>query len=162
MLHYVYFIHSPETKELLYVGRSVDPEQRLRDFIKRTGLPGVLLGPMQKYTDLLKAQTAELRAIRTLSPPHNHRLVSGKGRLGTTQSPETRAKMSATRTGRVFSPSWIENMSLAQLGKKASPETRAKMSASKKGKPKSQEHRAKISAAVKAARARIASTTNPA
>ncbi len=162
MLHYVYFIHDPMTGDLLYVGRSINPQQRLKDFIKRTGVAGVLIGPTQKYTDLTRAQAAELRAILTLSPPHNQRVVSGKGRLGTTQSPETRAKMSAARTGRSFSPDWLRNMSLAQQGKKATPETRLKMSLSKKGKPKSQEHRDKISASVKAARARISSTTNPA
>ena len=87
-----------------------------------------------------------------------------KYRLGTKQSPETRAlmsemrkdpspelrqKWSEARKGRVFSPETIEKIRIGNLGKVVSAETRAKLSAHNTGKIVSEETRMKLSAAAK-------------
>lgn len=58
-------------------------------------------------------------------------------------SPESRAKLSATLTGRKFSPQAKANHAAAM----ARPETRAKISASLRGRPHSPEHNAAVGAA---------------
>jgi group I intron endonuclease len=71
--------------------------------------------------------------------------------MGRKASPETRAKMSATWSGRARGPASEAakaNMSAAQRGKPGRPcteESRAKISAAKVGKPRSEETRAKMS-----------------
>lgn len=64
---------------------------------------------------------------------------------GQPRSPETRAKISASKMGKRHSDETRAKMSAGKKGKSTgpkSPETRAKMSAAKKGVPKSPEHRA--------------------
>jgi hypothetical protein len=68
-----------------------------------------------------------------------NRTGGGEGSSGLTHSPETKAKMSATRKG--------ENHHF--YGKTHSEETKEKMSSAKKGKIFSAEHRAKMSSARK-------------
>lgn len=58
-------------------------------------------------------------------------------------SPESRAKLSATTTGRKFTPQAKANHAAAM----ARPETRAKISAALRGKPHSPEHNAAVAAA---------------
>jgi hypothetical protein len=69
------------------------------------------------------------------------------------QSPETKAKISAAKTGKKLklSPETIAKMSAAQTGKKRTPEQNARNSASKKGPRNpmaSEENRKKVSLAM--------------
>lgn len=94
--------------------------------------------------------------------------IAHTGRKNGPHSPETKAKMSTTLTGRKYGPETRARMSAACKGRSISAETRAKISAARKGKgkgrtlspetrarmsaasigkPKSAEHRAKLSAA---------------
>jgi formate-dependent nitrite reductase cytochrome c552 subunit len=77
--------------------------------------------------------------------------IGNKYRLGTFQSAEARAKISAAHKGRKLSPEHVAKVAAALIGKKASAETRLKLSLSHKGKrqPLSLETKAKISAAHK-------------
>ena len=72
----------------------------------------------------------------------------GEGALGVIRSEETKAKISATLTGRVFSEEWRAKIGAAMKGKtlgKQSEEHVAKVSAALKGKPNP-----KVAAALKA------------
>ena len=90
----------------------------------------------------------------------------GEGSLGCPCSPETRAKLRASKLGRRLTDDHKEKISkagmgrkptpeirvklrLAKLGNNPSPETRAKISSSNKGKSPTPEARAKLSAAGK-------------
>lgn len=66
------------------------------------------------------------------------------GRLGTTQSEETRKLISQANVGRVFSQETRQKLSEAAKGRTFSGETRAKISAAKKGKKLTPEHARKI------------------
>ena len=102
----------------------------------------------------------------------NIAIVAANGMSGRKHSPESRAKMSVSRTGRVISAEWRAALSAAGKGKKKPPRTleqrtaaslaqtgripshatRAKMSATRKGRPMppfTAEHRAAMSAARK-------------
>lgn len=77
---------------------------------------------------------------------YNIAKVAGS-RLGTTASPETKARMSAASTGRTLSPEARGKIADAQRGKKRSNETKARISAGLTGREFSDEHRANLSAA---------------
>jgi len=74
---------------------------------------------------------------------------------GKSPTPGTRARISASLRGRIFSPEHRAKLSAAMkgvqnfLGKKHSSQTRAKMSVAQKGKIFAPEHRARLSAAGK-------------
>ena len=98
-MHYVYYLLSPVTAAILYIGRSNNPAQRKWSF-ERDHKMSTEFGISQRYRDFTEACRAELKAIYKHDPPFNHRLVSSRGRLGQTHitSPETKAKISATWT----------------------------------------------------------------
>lgn len=73
-----------------------------------------------------------------------HKAAIGAGNVGRTATAETRAKLSAFRTGKP-NPA----VSKANLGRVCSPETRAKKSANWKGRTHSAETKAKMSAVQK-------------
>lgn len=81
-------------------------------------------------------------------------LLGNTYRSGTTQSPESRAKISAAgklRSGRLHSEESKAKMSAARTGVPGHPqssEARRKVSEFQKDRPKSEEHKAKISAAL--------------
>lgn len=64
-------------------------------------------------------------------------------------SPETRAKISRTLTGKVLTPEHRANVSAAGMGRVPTAETRAKLSAANTGRIPTAETRAKLSAAAK-------------
>ena len=75
--------------------------------------------------------------------------------LGVVHTAETRAKLSYLRKGVPKSPEWRAKLSASQTGRKRPPfseEWRANLSASQKGKPKTADHRANLSAALKGTR----------
>ena len=75
--------------------------------------------------------------------------VAGAAMSGRSHTPETKAKMSQSHTGKPLTPEHRAAVSRGQIGKIVSAETRTKMSTSKKGtkRPHSPETRAKMSAA---------------
>jgi len=64
-------------------------------------------------------------------------------------SDDSKAKMSESRKGIIFSDEWKENLGKVWKGRKHTEETKLKMSLSAKGKQKSPEHIAKIQATLK-------------
>ncbi len=108
---------------------------------------------------------AKLRAKAIFRDISGAIAASAKARLGTHRTDETKAKISATLTGRKASPAAIEKMRgrktsdatkekirCALMGHAVSAETRAKLSANslgKPGKPHSMETRARLSAGAK-------------
>lgn len=79
--HYVYFLRHVEGL-LLYVGRSRDPEERLRDFIRREGDLNVVLEEVFEYEDIHVAAAAERELIRAYRPPYNIYVSSSLGAFG--------------------------------------------------------------------------------
>lgn len=91
---------------------------------------------------------------RTFTMTEAHREALRKANTGKKQSPETLAKLSAIRKGRVATPETRAKLSSIQLArtdrKPITPEHREKIAASRRGKkqgPHSPEHRAAIAAA---------------
>jgi hypothetical protein len=83
------------------------------------------------------------------NPRGKNQTLGGKSKRGYVTPPETRAKMSATHTGRKASPEAREAISKALTGKKRGPrseEIRNKISEGLKGHDVSDESRAKMSA----------------
>lgn len=98
MSHYVYFLFRKGSNELLYIGRSNEPERRRKHFQARTGIevePGVPL----RFSSLEKASAAELRAIAKYRPPFNRLDISSPGFLGRSHSAEARARIGAPKKG---------------------------------------------------------------
>jgi group I intron endonuclease len=87
-----------------------------------------------------------------INDPKNANLAPTAGSaLGFVHSAATRAKLSALRKGIPKSPEWRAKLSASQTGRKRgpfSPEWRANLAASQKGKGKTAEHRANLSAAL--------------
>lgn len=143
MKFFVYYLHEAATNELLYIGRSSQPEGRRQSFERKLGRP-VVFGPFQRFSDFEKACRAELLAIAEHWPPYNKYLTSSRGSFGAArqQSEATKLKISKTKRGvpnpklkgRVFSEESRKKMSESAKGKKLSEATRAKMSASRTGK----------------------------
>jgi len=71
---------------------------------------------------------------------------------GQPRSPETLAKMSATKKGHSTSPETRRKLSEARQGQQHTSETKAKISTAHKGKPKTSESRSKMSIAQCASR----------
>lgn len=95
----------------------------------------------------------EIKAIAaygTLMPNGYNMTIGGEaGMTGLHHSIETRAKISASNTGRVFSNETRKKIGEANRGKVRSSEIRAQWSASHTGKQLSQEHKDKIGKAHK-------------
>ena len=151
-MHYVYYIWNLDEDLLLYIGRSINPEDRLRDFIRREGISAVL-GQTHGFTNMEDACRAELQAIATHWPPYNRSLVSSRGgwgiskpmdpsvaekiraaHLGRPNSDIHNERIARARKGMKFTQEHCFNMSLSRKGKKPTAETRAKLSASRLGK----------------------------
>lgn len=122
--------------------------------------------------EIIRQEQILLDAHRDDAKCANIAIVAANGMSGRKHSPESRAKMSASRKGRVISAEWRAALSAAGKGKKKPPRTleqrtaarlaqtgripsdatRAKMSATRKGRPMppfTSEHRAAMSAARK-------------
>lgn len=136
-LHKVYYLLDAETHQLLYVGRSPNPQERLYRF-RAVHHREVILGICQRFKDFKEAQEAERSAIKRHAPPYNRKVMSATGMLGKTQSPETREKIRHSLTGGKRSPEMRARVSAyrkgrpTNTGKKWSPEVRARMSAAAK------------------------------
>lgn len=135
MTHFVYYVLGKNSGDLLYIGRSKRPHERLLAFIRRTGVTDVELGISQRHGTLVAASIAELQAITATWPPFNKILTSSKGREGITGhqlSHETRRRMSKAGHGRPKPLEWRLRMSEMAKGRQVSLEARAKISATKK------------------------------
>lgn len=163
MYHYIYQIVCKVTQRY-YIGvhsthRLNDgyfgSGKRLRNSICKHGKDQHLLTILEHLPDrigLLKRE-AVLVSHETLKDPLCMNLkVGGEGgsNRGQKRSPETRAKISASKLGKPQSETHKLKKSLARIGKKLSIETKAKMSIAHAGKPLppfSDEHRKKLSTA---------------
>ena len=163
MSHSIYFIYCTNIGELLYVGRSSEPERRFKDHKRRFG-ENIRLHVHQVIEDLDEAMRAEIRAIADYWPIHNRGFVSTRGMIGKKHSAETRAQISASKMGHTVSAEVREKLRRANLGathtlearekiaeasraRPRTPETAEKISRALKGKPLSDAHRAKLRAA---------------
>lgn len=138
MHHFVYWLFDPQTKELLYIGRSHEPARRKRDF-ERLRQCKTVSGLSNRFALLEQAQAHELDMIKKHRPPHNKKITSSSTSLGmkrASASDETRAKMRAAKLGKKLTEEHKQKIGLAsmgnqhRLGDKHSEETKAKMSAS--------------------------------
>ena len=126
-MHHVYYLLDANSLELLYIGRSVNPEGRRRAFANRHKVD-VVLGVCQRFSNLEPACRAELAAIEKHWPRYNKRLISAAGFLGHSHSSKARSRTDAFR----------RRMSQVQLGKTIPESQRKLLSAALKGKPKSE------------------------
>jgi hypothetical protein len=142
MSHYVYFLYHPDGA-LLYIGRSVDPVSRWKDFMVREEVPAVL-GRTEKFDTFEEASAREIEAIKTHQPLYNQKLHSGKGMLGKHHTPDAAHRISVTQKGQPKSEAFRQKMSAVMKGKPSpkkgkpgylpTPEQRARMGASRLGK----------------------------
>ena len=154
-----------------YVGQtSYGLEKRWREHCQdaRRGFPRYLYNAIRKYgpdaftyeilehttiEDVNARETYWISELKTLE--HGYNMTEGGGGVrGWVPSEDTRAKMSAAKTGKTFSAETRAKLRAALTGKTHSAETRAKMSAARSGennpnygKTHSAETRAKLSAA---------------
>lgn len=133
--HRIYYLLHPKSKQIIYIGRSLNPKKRHQDFCCRTGVQAQM-GLTQRHVSFVKACDAELTAIQKHAPEHNKRLVSARGRLGLPNSQETRSKISKALQGRVQTPEHIAKNAAAQKRPVHlhTPEMRAKAAAARTGK----------------------------
>lgn len=153
-LYRVYYLRDAKTGELLYVGRSHKPGQRMAAFKKLTGCD-VVFGPFQRFADFEEACKAEIRALHLHNPLHNRRLASGAGRTGKfgySLSEKHRKRLSEVHAGKVVSAETRAKTSAALRGRSVSLEARVKISAANVGKKQSPETIAKRIASIKARR----------
>lgn len=145
---YVYYLSDPESGELLYIGRSKDPEVRLKAHIRRFGRPLVMRFARRCET-LREARWLELDEIRAHWPPLNKTATSSPGNEGNRASPETRAKMSASHK-----KAWREKTRTLPAPEVArrpkTPEHRERIRQALVGRPHSEERRLNISLAKQA------------
>lgn len=138
-MHYVYYLLDPDTRELLYIGRSNNPKRRLYAFIKKKKR-NAILGICQRFSDFEKACKAELKAIATHWPPYNKNLISSKGKLGIyigcgpTLSDAHKRKIGAASKGHVVTLEARQTIRRKLLGHQVSQTTRDRISAANKGR----------------------------
>ena len=150
-VHYVYHCYY-ENGDLAYVGRSCNPERRHKEAMIRYGVVLRLWLGSSTYS-IDKACKMELAEIRALSPPLNKYLESTRSMYGRHHSAESKARMSATRKGRVVTLETRKKLSESKMGVSYGPHTSAhnakigrSLLGQKRGKY-SVEHRRKISEA---------------
>ena len=176
MTTFIYALIDPFTEEVRYVGKSNRPKERFRDHLYEATVYGAKRNT-HKYRWILQVlnqgSKPRLRILEEVAleiwgereqfwmdhfRAQGCRLTNScDGGYGVTNiSDETRAKLSAIRTGRKQSPEAIEKRAAKLRGIARSKEFGAKISATKKGKsnglegrPCSPEKAAKISAAQK-------------
>lgn len=138
MQHCVYWLFDPATKELLYIGRSHEPDRRKRDF-ERLYERKTFFGTHNRFTQLEEAQEHERLMIQKHQPPYNKRIASSPSNLGMKRPPvseATREKMRAAKAGKKLNPEHKAAISAGlqgnknNLGRIPSEVTRLKMSAS--------------------------------
>ena len=143
-----------------YLGSGVE----LRRLVKKHGRDAFSKTILSTHEGREEAHAAEREAVTLAElddPLCINRQTGGVG--NTTASAETRARISATKSGkkrsaefratikaahlgRKFTPEHRANISAARIGKKLSPETRAKLSLAQRTSPASLAHRERLAA----------------
>lgn len=163
----IYAIVENPTGKIRYIGRTKDLKARWRAHkkasrgskqqktihrhMREVGVEN--FHPERLWTSEFAEVFAEERAIIKMmkdSCPGQLLNVSDGGMGGAlTHSPETKARMSASKKGKTLTPEHRAKIGAAQKGKMISPECRAKLSAARTGKPLTSETKAKMSLALK-------------
>jgi hypothetical protein len=161
----IYLLRDPRTGEVRYVGQSVAGEDRLNGHAKATEVGSKdsvhcwmrklfsmgLKPEWELQEDVLREDADEyevwyIAAYREAGCGLLNLLPGGKCIVHT---PETKAKISAFRTGMKFSTETCARLSAVGKGKIHSKETKCRMSAAAKGRPKSELTKSRMSAARK-------------
>ena len=147
--HRVYQIF--DGNRLIYVGRSIDEQSRLRAIQKRTGNDSLRVIVVFQTKNFKLACLTERQMIRELRPTLNKRITSSPGNFGTKGSyslgQTTRAKMSAAHLGHDVSEETRKKIGAKSRGRIPDSESREKMRNSHLGKKASQETLKRMSAA---------------
>lgn len=163
-MFYVYYLLDPETKCILYIGRTNDVSARVRAFVAKYQI-SVKLGLCQRHSGFEGACAAELKAIAEHCPFYNKNLVSSLGNYGRKHTEESKQLMrtalvgkSPTRAGAVNSEQhrariakgsknkteeYRRKLSIALTGRKLTEETKAKLRKANLGKKYSEESKEK-------------------
>ena len=119
---WVYYLLDPDTKTILYIGRSFHPKKRKLVFERRNGR-ATEFGLFQRHANLESASKAEVKAIAKHWPPYNKHLVSSLGNTGNAgefhHSAETRRQMRNSHLGQKHRTETKEKIRTAALGNKA-------------------------------------------
>jgi predicted GIY-YIG superfamily endonuclease len=154
----IYTLYAFDGKGPRYCGFTSYPVKRFRehkiDKSKKHKCNWVKsVGPENIHMSILEITTPEkapereifyIKKLRAMGFDLTNHTDGGEGLLN--PSPETRAKMSASKKGKKFLPEHCAN--IAKAKRNISPETRVKMSYSQQHKVVTAEHKAKISASL--------------
>ena len=133
-MHFVYFLWNLDETVLLYIGLSINPTTRWKDFMAREGLCAVM-EVVSAHETFEQGSAEELCLIAQHWPPFNKRLASPRGGLGQTVSENTKAKIRAIHFGTRRSSSTTDKISEALTGRKHTEAHRLANAAARKGKP---------------------------
>ena len=169
-MHFVYHLFDGDT--LMYVGRTVNPTQRLGDHRRRHGIEFRQVIVLTT-DDFDTAARREITDIAAHMPPLNLSIQSMRGRLGMPSPEHVKRAISAANTGLVRSDETKQRISdslsgrtqsdetrmkrsetLKALGHEPTDEARAKSVASRTGSKASEETKAKMRAAWEKRKAR--------
>lgn len=161
---FIYALNDPVTGICRYIGKTDDPEKRLRQHLspsekpshKRNWIRSLLADGLSPIFEILREvpisgwevwERAFIEVYRERGIPLTNQCNGGEGPSGRSTSLETRAKLSSA--AKVNYPRIRQKLLDSRLGKPHSPEHRAKISAAHLGKKLSSDHCAKMSAANK-------------
>lgn len=163
---FIYALICPETQQVRYIGKSNNPQRRLREHIRdhskyqrhKDHWIGALhargLLPIMQIVEEVPFEIWAERELFWINhyTEHEHPLTNtyfGSEGIGM-MPPETRAKIGAIHKGKKLTPEAIERRSAAIRGTKRSSETKAKIAAAHRGKkraPRSEAWQQKLNTA---------------
>lgn len=156
---FIYALTDPRTNEIRYIGKSNDPQHRLKAHLRSTKettyksrwikhLKSLDLKPILSILEEVPIDKWQEREMYWIQYYHSQDAPLTNGTDGgdgmTSPSPELREKLSLARKGKKR-----PDVSAALTGRKRPPGAAAKAAASNKGKPLTEERKANISASKK-------------
>lgn len=156
---YTYFHTRNDTGAVFYVGKgcgnrankTARNNQHWVNIVAKHGRTVHIAAHWSTEFDAFEHEKFLIGCFRDMGVKLVNRTSGGEGPSGMIHSDVTRAKMSATHTGRprgAVSDETKSKLRSMNIGKVHSDETRARMSASHTGRPLSEDHRTKVSAAL--------------
>jgi group I intron endonuclease len=146
---YIYILKDPITYEIRYVGKTIDPNKRLKEHVRKSTLAKTYknnwiqqlikkgLQPTLEIIDLVSEQNWGEQEQKWINKFRNEgvKLTNiADGGVGGNLGPIVNKKISEALTGKKLRPETKEKIRQSRIGHRAAEETRIKMSNQRKGK----------------------------